>query len=244
MDSNLTTPIFGHELLATDANPDLSMSDVKSAPGSGSSSSKTDLGPEPKKQKTMDEATDDVQVTEEDDGDTDTDMEESEEEESTSIKVARKPLVLFPSDEEGMEKLRRFHKEVIESEGFDFTEFPPVDCIVHGVSPVNLKNDYSFNNVRECVDHVVNQVNEADIKELKLEAGDILRANRVAVAGSNYYITFKATNVLCADPKDAEKVYQAQVYLDFLGNCETHLLRLKGQKEAIIEDPRRPKPLM
>ncbi|CAI0375003.1 unnamed protein product [Linum tenue] len=208
-----------------------SRSDVESTPG-----------PEPKKQKTMDEAAGDVEVTEEDD--CDTDMEESEEEESTSIKVARKPLVLFPSDEAGMAKLRRFYDEVIESEGFDFTEFPPVDCIVHGVSPVNLKNDYSFNNVRECVDHVVNQVNEADIKELKLEAGDILRANRVAVAGSNYYITFKATNVLCADPKDAEKVYQAQVYLDFLGNCETHLLRLKGQKEAIIEDPRRPKPLM
>ncbi|CAL1352450.1 unnamed protein product [Linum trigynum] len=81
-----------------------SRSDVESTPG-----------PEPKKQKTMDEAADDVEVTEEED-DGDTDMEDSEEEESTSIKVAPKPLVLFPSDEEGMAKLRRFHKEVIDSE--------------------------------------------------------------------------------------------------------------------------------
>ncbi|CAI0402504.1 unnamed protein product [Linum tenue] len=42
-----------------------------------------------------------------------------------------------------------------------------------------------------------------------------------------------------ADPKDAEKEYEAQVYRNFTGVCVMELFRVKGQKEAIQESPNR-----
>ncbi|CAL1352452.1 unnamed protein product [Linum trigynum] len=225
MNPNLPIPSLGYDphpqtpLLPTDVSSSVL------APGSGSSSSETELESSPKRQK----------IDEDDGGDVKGSGGEEEEEWTQTMK---KPLTWYPKTEEDEKKMSLFYDQVLASEGFDYVQQPPVDVVEYGVLRVNMKNAGWRKLVHECLDHVVDQMNKSPDGGWKLVAGDIVKANRRAVQGCIFFITFKATNF--ADPKDAaEKEYEAQVYRNFTGECRTDLFRVKGQKEAIQERPNR-----
>ncbi|CAL1352459.1 unnamed protein product [Linum trigynum] len=200
---------------------------VESAPGSGSSSSETELDSNPKRQK----------IDEDDGGDLMGSGGEEDEEEEWSQTMGE-PLTWYPKSEEDRKKMALYYEQVFASEGFDYVQQPPVDVLEYGVLHVDMEKALCRKILRECVDHVVKETNKSPDRGWKLVAGDIVKANWRPVQGGIYFITFMAKN--SADPKDAaEKEYEAQVYRNFTGVCEMELFRVKGQKEAIQESPDR-----
>ncbi|CAL1385683.1 unnamed protein product [Linum trigynum] len=231
MDSDLTVPSSSYDaqhpqLLPLDAN--LPPSSDESAPVSG-----PETGSSPKRQKIEEsggEKSTDVEVADGDAGDS---KEDGEEEWS---QVMAEPKVWWPKDEEGVKKYRRFFEQVQESEGFDFTDVPPVDYIACGVVRLDLDSDW-FENVKACVDHVIAEHNTLEEGVSKLKCGDILKANMRPCGGANFYITFEATDELSPDPENAKKVYEAQVH-ENMDEFTTSLLRVKGEKTQIRGESR------
>ncbi|CAL1352441.1 unnamed protein product [Linum trigynum] len=151
------------------------------------------------------------------------------------VQAPSKPLIWYPKDKAGLEKLQNFYDTILKSEGFDVgEELPPVDIIEFGVLPVNLKSKWHGENVKACVEFVIEQYNKEREGKSELKVVDIVKANWGQCSGKNYYITLEAADLLSSDPA-ATKTYEAEVYRNIRGKLSTTLFRVKGQTETILE---------
>ncbi|CAL1412807.1 unnamed protein product [Linum trigynum] len=158
--------------------------DTQPLPLESAPESETGLETELKKQKREEagESNDD-EVGDEWEDDEDVEIEIVEEEDDGTVRevfvqAPSKPLIWYPEDKAGQEKLKLFYDTILKSEGFDVgEELPPVDIIEFGVLPVNLESKRHGNNVKECVDFVIRQHNEDHKGESVLKVVKIVKAN-------------------------------------------------------------------
>ncbi|GAV72286.1 Cystatin domain-containing protein [Cephalotus follicularis] len=127
-------------------------------------------------------------------------------------------------DDESEKELKRYLRQIRETEGFHVDERPPNTTLWGGIQPW-----YVEDHVKECTLFAINDYNMKN-ENANLELVEIVKVNAAPVRGLRYYITFVAQ-----DSSGEKRNYQTIVW-DGISELHVRLFRPEPVKK---DDPKK-----